>query len=94
MTPSPLTMEPRALTIRDLDRAAWAATLKAARVLRECNPNDADDRARFRAAKAEMVAMLPADADASDLIGQAVRWYALNDVAMAFAGMQAAELVQ
>lgn len=75
------------VTLNDLAQPAWAAALHAARILRECNPNDAEDRARFRVAKARLVEMLPASADPIDLIGQAVRFYALNDIAAAFAGM-------
>jgi hypothetical protein len=76
------------LTLSDLDHDAWAAALHAARILRESNPNDAEDRARFRVARNRLVALLPANADASDIIGQAVHWYALNDVAAQFAGME------
>jgi hypothetical protein len=76
------------LTIRDLDHDAWAAALHAARILRECNASDAEDRARFRVARNRLVALLPANADASDIIGQAVRWYCLNDIAAQFAGME------
>lgn len=78
----------RTLTLNGLAQPAWAAALHAARVLRECNPNDAEDRARFRVARNRLVALLPAGADVSDIIAQAVRWYALNDMAAAFAGME------
>lgn len=77
----------RALTLNDLAQPAWAAALHAARILRECNPNDAEDRARFRVARNRLVALLPAGTDTSDIIGQAVHWYALNDVAAQFAGV-------
>jgi hypothetical protein len=76
-----------ALTLNALSQPQWAATLHAARILRESNPNDAEDRARFRVAKARLVDLLPANADPIDLIGQAIRWYALNDIAAAFVGM-------
>lgn len=76
-----------AVTLRDLSRPQWAAALHAARVLRESNASDAEDRARFCVARNRFVAMLPADAPVSDLIGEAVRWYAMNDIAAAFVGM-------
>ena len=76
------------LRLNDLAQPAWAAALHAARILRTSNPNDAEDSARFRVARNRLVALLPDNADASDIIGQAVHWYALNDVAAAFAGME------
>lgn len=81
-------------SLEQLDRGQWAAALKAARILRECDPHVEHDRAEYREAKAALVQMLPADADATELIAQAIRWYALNDVALAFSGMQRAEMVQ
>lgn len=82
------------MTLRDLSHPQWAAALAAARALTGGNPNNADDRASFRAARDALVATLPADADYRDIIGQAVRWYALNDIAAAFVGMHNAELEQ
>jgi hypothetical protein len=75
------------LRLNDLAQPAWAAALHAARILRECNPNDAEDRARFRVARNRLVELLPEGADASDIIGQAVRFYALNDVAAMVAAL-------
>lgn len=74
------------MKLADLERPAWAAALHSARILRECNPHDADDRARFRVSRNRLVALLPIDVDASDIIAQAVHWYALSDVAAQFAG--------
>lgn len=71
------------MNLNDLSQSQWAAALKAARVLREANPNDASDRARFRSARALLVDLLPTGADASDIICQAVRWYSMNDIAAA-----------
>jgi hypothetical protein len=76
------------LALSALDHDAWAAALHAARILRESNASDAEDRARFRVARNRLVALLPVDADVSDIIGQAVHWYAMNDVAAQFAGME------
>lgn len=76
-----------AIRLNDLAQPAWAAALHAARILRDCNASDAEDRARFRVAKARLVELLPHGADATDIIGQAVRFYALNDIAAAFAGL-------
>lgn len=73
------------MKLSDLSQPQWAAALKAARVLREADPNNADDRARFRGAKALLLDLLPEGADPIDIIGQAVRWYALNDIAAAIA---------
>lgn len=73
------------LELNNLTQPQWAATLHAARILREANPNDPEDRARFRSAKARLVVLLPEGADPIDIIGKAVRWYALNDIAAAIA---------
>ncbi len=74
------------MPMRDLNKPQWDAALIAAKHLTRGNVHNADDRAAFRAAKAALVSILPADTDASRLIQDAVRWSALNDLAGAFAG--------
>lgn len=73
-----------------LDLEQWNAALEAARLLAATDPHNADDRARFRTAKAHLANLLPEGADARDIITQAVRWDSLNFIAGAFAGMPAA----
>jgi high-affinity K+ transport system ATPase subunit B len=75
------------MNLNSLTQPQWAATLHAARILRECNPQDAEDRARFRAARNRLAGMLPDGAPDKDLIAEAVRWYAMNDFAAAFVGL-------
>lgn len=66
------------MTLRELSKLQWDAALEAARVLRQSDPNIAEDRARFRVAKDRLVAVLPADTDERDIITQALRWDSLN----------------
>lgn len=77
------------MTLAELGRPQWAATLHAARILRDADPADAEDKQRYRVARNRLVAILPPGADASDLIAQAARFYALSDTALAMAGMDA-----
>lgn len=75
------------MKLTDLSKPQWDAALSAAQCLCQSNPDIAEDRAAFRAAKARLVELLPADANANDVVSAAVRWNALNDIACAFAGI-------
>ncbi len=83
-----------ALRITDLSKPQWDAALVAAKALTSGDPREAIDRATYRDAKARLTQLLPADADARDLIIQAVRWDSLNAIAGAFAGMPAATILK
>jgi hypothetical protein len=82
------------MKLRDLTKPQWDAALFAARELASGNPNVADDRARFRAAKERLAELLPDGANANDLISQAAHWNALNFVAGALAGIPGATIEQ
>lgn len=73
----------------NLSKPQWDAALAAADQLRLGNPALADDRARYRAAKAALTNLLP-DArkeEAGQIILAAVRWDARNSIAAELAGI-------
>lgn len=82
------------MTLRELSKPQWDAALIAARCLTQGNPNRPADCAAFREALAAVAALLPPDADAKDIVGQAVRWDALNSIAAAFAGLPEGVVIQ
>ena len=75
------------MLIRELSKPAWDAALFAARTVVSGNPDIAAHRAAYREARASLVALLPTDADATDLINQALRWETRNAIAAACAGL-------
>lgn len=75
------------MTPRDLSKAQWDAALEAARVLRQCNPNNAADRQRYRDARLHLVELLPEGTDERSLITEAIHWDAMNSLASALAGL-------
>lgn len=75
------------MKLRDLTKPQWDAAREAATILMRCNPQDADDRARFREARDKLAALLPEGADERDLIKQAAHWNSLNDFTAAFLGL-------
>lgn len=70
-----------------LTKPQWDAALEAARALMSGNVHNADDRAAYRAAKAKLVALLPAGVSASQIVEKAAHWDAMNFLAGAFAGL-------
>jgi hypothetical protein len=73
------------MSIRDLSKPQWDAVREAADQFMDCNAARAEDRAAFRVAKAKAAALIP-NGDIRELIVEAVRWRALNDLAETFAG--------
>lgn len=73
--------------LRDLDKLSWDAALEAARVLTTLSMNRAEDRKRYREAKAKLAAILPEGADVGSIITQAVRWDMDSAIAEVCAGM-------
>ena len=73
------------MTLPQLTKDQWDAALAAARTLMTGDPDDALDRARFRAARDELAAVLPLGADVREVIQAAIRWNMHNDLAASLA---------
>jgi hypothetical protein len=73
--------------LADLSKPQWDAALHAARVIKSCNPNVADDRARFLAARDHLKALLPDHINERSIIQQALDWDSLNELGAILAGL-------
>ena len=82
------------MRLADLSKPAWDAAIEAARVMTTCSPDRDVDRARFRAAKDELTALLPEGEDVREIISQAAHWHMLDQLAAVMAGTRKLEIVR
>jgi len=74
------------MNLRDLTKPQSDAANEAARVLTTCSPDRAEDRAKYRAAKARLAALMPGE-DVNAIIYAAVRRDCLDAIAVVCAGL-------
>ncbi len=75
------------MKLSQLSKPQSDAAQTAARILCSCSSDRADDRARYRDAKAKLAALLPVHANVNEIINEAVRRDMLDAIAVVCAGL-------